>query len=59
VKSDENIKSRSLQLYYQKYQPRLRIRYSLKNLSFQDGLLNIPHFMADYTKEIIDLVQES
>jgi predicted AAA+ superfamily ATPase len=59
VKSDENIKSRSLQLYYQKYQPRLRIRYSLKNLSFQEGLLNIPHFMADYTKEIIDLVQES
>jgi uncharacterized protein len=59
VKSDENIKSRSLQLYHQKYQPRLRIRYSLKNLSFQDGLLNIPHFMADYTKEIIDLVQES
>jgi len=56
VKSDENIKSRSLQLYHQKFNPKLRIRYSLKNLSYQDGLLNIPHFMADYTKEIINSV---
>ena len=28
---------------------------SLKNLSYQDGLLNIPHFMADYTKDMIKL----
>jgi predicted AAA+ superfamily ATPase len=55
VKSDENIKSRSLQLYYQKFNPKLRIRFSLKNLSYQDGLLNIPHFMADYTKDMIKL----
>jgi len=55
VKSDENIKSRSLQLYHQKFNPILRIRYSLKNLSYQDGLLNIPHFMADYTAEIIKI----
>jgi len=55
VKSDKNIKSRSLQLYHQKFNPILRIRYSLKNLSYQDGLLNIPHFMADYTAEIIKI----
>ncbi|MEX0635749.1 MAG: DUF4143 domain-containing protein [Ferruginibacter sp.] len=53
VKSDENIRSRSLQLYQQKFNPSLRIRYSLKNLSYQDGLLNIPHFLSDYTTEII------
>ena len=56
VKSDENIKSRSLQLYHQKYNPKLRIRFSLKNLSYQDGLLNIPHFMSDYTKQIIKFI---
>jgi uncharacterized protein len=56
VKSDENIKSRSLQLYHQKFNPKLRIRYSLKNLSYQGGLLNIPHFMADYTKELIKMI---
>ena len=56
VKSDENIKSRSLQMYHQKYNPKLRIRFSLKNLSYQDGLLNIPHFMSDYTKQIIKFI---
>lgn len=53
VKSDENVKSRSLSEFHRKYQPKLRIRYSLKNLSYQDGLLNIPHFMSDYTLELI------
>ncbi|HMQ07324.1 MAG TPA: AAA family ATPase [Saprospiraceae bacterium] len=56
VKSDENVKSRSLTMYHQKFNPPLRIRYSLKNLNFQDGLLNIPLFMADYTNEIINAI---
>ena len=56
VKSNENVKSRSLSEFQRKYQPELRIRYSLKNLSYQDGLLNIPHFMSDYTSELITLI---
>lgn len=56
VKSEETVKSRSLTLYHQKYAPDLRIRYSLKNLSYRDGLLNIPHFMADYTLDLIKIV---
>ena len=55
VKSDENIKSRSLTLFHQKYQPELRIRYSLRNLHYRDGLLNIPLFLSDYTVELIEL----
>lgn len=57
VKSDANIKSRSLTLYHQKFNPELRIRYSLKNLSYRDGLLNIPHFLSDYTLEVIKLLK--
>lgn len=57
VKSDENVKSRSLTLYHKKYTPDLRIRYSLKNLFYRDGLLNIPHFMADYTLDLIKMVR--
>jgi predicted AAA+ superfamily ATPase len=53
VKSDENTKSRSLTLYQSKFEPTLRIRYSLKNLQFRDGMLNIPHFLADYTTQLI------
>lgn len=59
VKADENVRSRSLTFYAKKHQPTLRIKYSLKNLSYQDGLLNIPHFMADYTKELIALINNS
>jgi predicted AAA+ superfamily ATPase len=56
VKSDENVKSRSLKLYQQKYHPPLRIRFSMKNLEYRDGLLNIPLFMADYMREMIKAV---
>lgn len=56
VKSDENVRSRSLTLYVNKYHPKLAIKYSLKNLSYRDGLLNIPHFMADYTQALVALL---
>ncbi len=56
VKSDENIRGKSLTQYYKKYEPPLRLRYSLKNLKYDNGLLNIPLFMADYTKKLIDQV---
>lgn len=56
VKSNESVKSRSLSLYHQKYNPDIRIRFSLKNISYQDGLLNIPHFMSDYMTKMIDQI---
>jgi predicted AAA+ superfamily ATPase len=55
VKSEEQVKSRSLTLYNEKFNPKLRIRYSLKNLSYRDGLLNIPHFLSDYTFDFLKL----
>jgi uncharacterized protein len=55
VKSDENVKGKSLTIYQQKYNPKIRIRYSLKNLQYKDGLLNIPLFLADRTKQFIDM----
>lgn len=56
VKSDENIRSRSLTVYHQQYNAPLRIRYSLKNLKLDDGLLNIPLFMAGYTQKLLGLL---
>ncbi|MDO6433977.1 ATP-binding protein [Flavitalea sp. BT771] len=55
VKSDESIHSKSLTLYNGLYHPPLRIRYSLKNLKKDDGLLNIPLFMVDYTEKLLRL----
>lgn len=57
VKSDENIRSRSLTIYHQQYNPPVRIRYSLKNLKLDDGLLNIPLFMAGYTQKLLLLTE--
>lgn len=54
VKSDENIRSKSLTYYAQTFNPSLRIRFSLRNLKFDDGLLNIPLFLADSTKKLIE-----
>jgi predicted AAA+ superfamily ATPase len=53
VKSDENIRSKSLAFYRKEFFPKLSIRYSLRNFKYDDGLLNIPLFMADYTHKII------
>ena len=53
VKSDENVKSRSLNVYRQKYNPEISVRYSLRNLQMKDGLINIPLFLADYTSKLL------
>jgi len=55
VKSDENIRSKSLTIYNQLYNPSIRLRYSLRNLKRDEGLLNIPLFMVDYTEKLIGL----
>lgn len=51
AKSGESVKSRSLTEYRKTYQPALAIRFSLKNLHYDSGLLNIPLFLVDKTKE--------
>ncbi|RLD77875.1 MAG: ATPase, partial [Bacteroidetes bacterium] len=53
VKSDQNVRSKSLSVFRNRYNPLLSIRYSLKNLRYDKGLLNIPLFMTDYTKKIL------
>ena len=54
VKSDQNIKSRSLSVYREKYNPEISIRFSLRNLKKEEGLINLPLFMADYVHLFLD-----
>lgn len=56
VKSDMNVRSKRLAVYRKKYNPVLSVRFSLKNLKYDDGLLNIPLFMTDYTTELLSEV---
>jgi hypothetical protein len=55
VKSDENIRSKSLTAYNDLYKPSIRIRCSLRNLKKDEGLLNIPLFMVDYIEKLLSL----
>ena len=55
VKSDENVKSKSLTFYRKAFNPGISIRYSLRNLNHEEGLINIPLFMVDHTVKILNL----
>ena len=46
VKSGYNVKAQSLRVYRNKYNPELSIRFSLKNLEYNEGLLNIPLYYS-------------
>jgi hypothetical protein len=45
VKSGENVKSKSLKIYIEKYNPKFAIRFSLKPFVKQEKLVNIPLYL--------------
>jgi len=57
VKAEDNVKSRSLKKFKEKYGDRvkIRVRFSLSNLKLDDDVLNIPLFMADDADELIGM----
>jgi len=56
VKSDENIRSKSMAFYRKEYAPKISLRYSLRNLKYDNGVLNIPLFMADFTTKLLGIL---
>ncbi len=60
VKAEKNTKGRSLFKFKEKYSGdvKLRVRFSFDNLTLDGDLLNIPLFMADYSKKLIDLAMK-
>ena len=57
VKADTNIKSRSLKKYAETFEQetKLRVRFSMNNLRMDEGVLNIPLFMADQADRLIGM----
>lgn len=51
VKSDDNVKSKSLNFYVKKYQPTYAIRISAKNFGFENGIKSIPLYAAFCLKQ--------
>jgi predicted AAA+ superfamily ATPase len=58
VKAGENVQSTSLKNYCKQYESetKLAIRFSLKNLSYDGKVLNVPLFMVDFIDSILNLV---
>ena len=54
VKAEESITGQSFKVYQEKYSPRLRLRFSMKNLKLNGNILNIPIFLCDWLKAILD-----
>lgn len=54
VKSSENINSKSLKIYNEKYNPKQRLRFSMRNLNKDENLVNIPLFMIEYIEKLIN-----
>lgn len=53
VKAGNNINSRSLSIYRQKYKPDISIKTSTKNLDIQEGIINIPLYLLWNIKNIL------
>lgn len=58
VKAGENVKAKSLKKYREKYPEAtpVAVRLSLRNLSYDDGMLNIPLFMAGQLPRLLKLL---
>lgn len=44
-------------MYIKNFQPDLAIRYSMRNLKKDDVVLNLPLFMADWTKKLCNTLK--
>lgn len=55
VKAENSISGRSLGVYTAKYSPEKRIRFSLRNLQYNDGLLSCPSPLAEWFPKLLGL----
>ena len=53
VKSGEQVKAQSLRVFRDKYKPELSVRFSLKELEYNDGLLNVPLYYLFLFNDLI------
>lgn len=56
VKSGLNVRSHSMQVYRGKYNPKVAIRFSMQNLKYDNGLLNIPLYLSDQLPRLLKII---
>lgn len=55
VKAGTNLNGKSLGVYIKQYNPEIALRYSMNNLRQDGTILNIPLFLADWTKKLLEI----
>ena len=58
VKAEGNISGNSLSVYTKKYNPEFRLRFSMLNLQYNDGLLSCPAPLASWLPGLLSLAAE-
>ena len=53
VKAEDNVNGKSFAEYDKKYEPRIRLRYSLLNIKRNGNMVNFPIFLCDWLKDIL------
>ena len=53
VQSGENVKAKSLQVYRKRYNPKISVRCSMKDIEYNNGLLNIPLYQIWLFDELL------
>ena len=56
VKSGGNLMGKSLAIYGEQFNPRVKFKYSLNNLSMYNSVINLPLFLSDWTTRFLDMV---
>lgn len=57
VKAEENLKSKSLRSFYQKYNPKISLRTSMSDFRKEGWLVNLPLYAIDELPEILQGLQ--
>ncbi len=52
IKSADNVKSKSLGVYREKYYPEICVRVSRKNFGFENGILSLPPYMISRLRDL-------
>ncbi len=55
VKSGINLRAKSLKLYIERYSPTVALRFSRTNINDSGKVLDLPLFLADWTKQILEI----
>lgn len=53
VKAEDNVNGKSFAEYNKKYNPRIRLRYSLLNIKRNGNLINFPIFLCDWLNDVL------